>query len=76
MIFDSHVHTVMSCDADTTLQDTIRTAEEKGVGLVITDHMDWEFPAPFPDFGVDLMRFFREYASLRNEQLLLGSSWV
>jgi len=72
MIFDSHVHTVMSCDADTTLQDAIRTAEEKGVGLVITDHMDWDFPAPFPDFRVDLMRFFREYASLRNEQLLLG----
>lgn len=72
MIFDSHVHTVMSCDADTTLQDAIHTAEEKGVGLVITDHMDWDFPAPFPDFRVDLMRFFREYAPLRSERLLLG----
>lgn len=72
MIFDSHVHTVLSCDADTTIAEAIRIAEEKGVGLVITDHMDVEFPAPFPDFRVDLPRFFREYAPLRSERLLLG----
>lgn len=72
MIFDSHVHTTLSCDADTTLQDAIRAAEEQGVGLVITDHMDVDFPAPQPDFRVDLLRFFREYAPLRSEHLLLG----
>lgn len=72
MIFDSHVHTVMSCDADTTIAEAVRIAEEKGVGLVITDHMDWDFPAPFPDFRVDLPCFFREYVPLRSERLLLG----
>lgn len=72
MIFDSHVHTVMSCDADTTIAEAVCIAEEKGVGLVITDHMDWDFPAPFPDFRVDLPCFFREYAPLRSERLLLG----
>ncbi len=72
MIFDSHVHTTFSVDADTTIDEAVRATEEKNVGLVITDHMDWDFPAPFPDFRVDLEGFFREYAPLRNERLLLG----
>ena len=72
MIFDSHVHTTFSVDADTTIAEAIRAAEEKKVGLVITDHMDWDFPAPFPDFRVDLEGFFREYAPHRSEKLLLG----
>lgn len=72
MIFDSHVHTIFSVDADTTIAEAVRAAEEKNVGLVITDHMDWDFPAPFPDFRVDLEGFFREYAPLRSEKLLLG----
>ena len=72
MIYDSHVHTVMSCDADTTVAQAIRATEERGIGLVITDHMDWDFPAPFPDFRVDLERFFREYGPLRSDRVLLG----
>ena len=72
MIFDSHVHTTFSVDADTTIAEAVRAAEEKKVGLVITDHMDWDFPAPFPDFRVDLEDFFREYAPHRSEKLLLG----
>ena len=72
MIFDSHVHTTFSVDADTTITEAIRAAEEKNVGLVLTDHMDWDFPAPLPDFRVDLPGFFREYAPLRSEKLLLG----
>lgn len=72
MLYDSHVHTIFSVDADTTIAEAIREAESKGIGLVITDHMDWDFPAPFPDFRVDLEGFFREYAPLRSENLLLG----
>lgn len=72
MIFDSHVHTTFSVDADTTIAEAMQTAKEKRVGLVITDHMDWDFPAPYPEFRVDLSGFFREYAPLRSEKLLLG----
>lgn len=72
MLFDSHVHTTFSVDADTTIAEAMRVSAEKNVGLVITDHMDWDLPAPFPDFRVDLRRFFQEYASLRSERLLLG----
>lgn len=72
MIYDAHMHTVMSMDAVTTIREAMTAAAEKGVGLIVTDHMDWDFPAPFPDYRVDLDAFFREYAPLRNEQLLLG----
>lgn len=72
MLYDSHVHTTFSVDADTTIGEAVRAAEQQGVGLVITDHMDWDFPAPFPDFRADLPGFFLAYASLRSEILLLG----
>ena len=72
MMYDSHVHTTFSVDADTTIANAVRAAEAKNVGLVITDHMDWDFPAPFPDFRVDLPGFFRDYAPLRSHKLLLG----
>lgn len=72
MIFDSHVHTTLSVDADTTIDQAIRMAAEKDVGLVVTDHMDWDFPAPFPDFRLDTERLFREYGTKRSERVLLG----
>ena len=72
MIFDSHVHTTLSCDADTTIADAIRASEDKGVGIVVTDHLDIDFPAPWPDFRLDVDRMFREYGPLRSERVLLG----
>lgn len=72
MIFDSHVHTTLSVDADTTITEAIRTAELRGVGIVVTDHMDWDFPAPFPDYRVDPEQLFREYGPLRSGRVLLG----
>ena len=35
MLFDSHVHTIHSCDADTTLAQAITAASAKNIGLVI-----------------------------------------
>lgn len=72
MLYDSHVHTTMSCDADTTLAEAILTAREKGIGVAITDHMDFDFPVPAPDFRLDVEQFFREFAPFRSESLLLG----
>ena len=72
MIYDSHVHTTLSVDADTLISDALHMAEEKNIGLVVTDHLDWDFPAPFPDFRLDVDRLFREYGPLRSERLLLG----
>lgn len=72
MIFDSHVHTVFSTDADTTLAQALQVSAEKNTGLVITDHMDVDFPAPWPEFRVDLPGYFRACAPLRSERLLLG----
>ena len=72
MIFDSHVHTTLSCDADMTIADAIRASEEKGVGIVVTDHLDIDFPAPLPDYRLDVDRLFREYGPLRSEGVLLG----
>lgn len=72
MRYDAHVHTTLSCDADTTLAEAIRAAQEQNVGIVITDHLDHDFPIPPPDFRLDVERLFREYGPFRSENLLLG----
>ena len=72
MLFDSHVHTIHSCDADTTLAQAITAASTKNIGLVITDHMELDFPIPPPDFRLDVPHFFAECSPLRSDKLLLG----
>ncbi|WBW98123.1 histidinol phosphate phosphatase [Oceanirhabdus sp. W0125-5] len=71
MIFDSHVHTDFSGDSDMKIADAIKRAEELGIGLVITDHMD------INDYiknrsGFDVEKFFEAYEKLRSDKLLLG----
>ncbi|WP_250858776.1 histidinol phosphate phosphatase [Oceanirhabdus seepicola] len=71
MIFDSHVHTDFSGDSDMKIADAIKRADELGIGLVITDHMD------INDYiknrsGFDVDKFFEAYTKLRSDKLLLG----
>ena len=71
MIFDSHVHTDFSGDSDMKIADAIKRADELGIGLVITDHMD------INDYiknrsGFDVEKFFEAYTKLRSDKLLLG----
>lgn len=72
MLYDCHVHTTHSCDADTTLAQAIAAATDRGIGLIITDHMELDFPIPPPDFRLNVPRFFAESSPLRSEKLLLG----
>ena len=72
ILYDSHLHTTMSVDSDLEVTDAIRIAKENNIGIVITDHMDWDFPIPYPDFRVDLEQFFKEYSPLRSNTVLLG----
>lgn len=46
MFIDSHNHTIeFSSDAKMTVQELLATAQEKGIdGVVITEHMEMDFP--------------------------------
>ena len=50
----------------------LRRAQELGLGLVFTEHFDWEFPGN-KEFGFDAAAYFNEYEPLRGFGLRLGA---
>lgn len=44
---------------------------KKGIGIILTDHMDTNHPKPGM-FVFDIDEYFNKYESLRNDKLLLG----
>ena len=70
MLFDSHVHTKFSADSEMLAQEALKSAEQTGLGLVFTEHLDLE-SSPV-DFTFDPEAYWQEYSSLRGENLRLG----
>ncbi len=70
-MFDSHVHTRVSCDCEMPIEKGIERAKALGVGIVITDHMDIN-PFRGDDFTFDVEAFFKAYEPFRSEKVLLG----
>lgn len=70
-MFDSHVHTAFSVDSKMPIEDAIRTASNKGLGIVITDHMDIN-DYKQDTFIFDVDDFFKTYSPLRSDKVLLG----
>ena len=71
MIFDSHIHTKFSTDSNMDIKNAISTANSKNLGLIITDHMDMNFPGE-KDFKFDLVDFFNTYEIYKSKNLKLG----
>ncbi|MBC9786056.1 histidinol phosphate phosphatase [Heliobacterium chlorum] len=71
MIFDSHVHTRFSTDSQMFIEEAIAKAKSLDIGIIVTEHMDLEYPQPeFFKFNLD--DYFREYDRYRNPRLRLG----
>ncbi|MTV49984.1 histidinol phosphate phosphatase [Heliobacillus mobilis] len=71
MIFDSHVHTRFSTDSQMHIEEAIAKAERLDIGIIITEHMDLEYPQPeFFKFNLD--DYFQEYDCYRSPRLRLG----
>jgi len=71
MIFDSHVHTLLSGDSEMKIGDAIKRADELGIGMVLTEHMDInDYEESYGD--VDLDKFYDEYSKFRGDKLLFG----
>ncbi len=71
MIYDCHIHTKFSTDSTMNIEDAIEVAGEQGIGLIITDHMDYKHCVP-NEFIFDPDEYFNEYGVYRNEKLLIG----
>lgn len=71
MLFDTHLHTKYSADSDMLIKDAVSAAKKLNVGLVLTEHLDYDFPGDTP-FEFDPQRYMAEYAPYRGQNLRLG----
>lgn len=70
-MIDTHVHTIFSTDSNMTLEEALKAAEKKGIGLTLTEHMDLNCPDA-GEFVFDVDEYFRQYGRFKNGNLLLG----
>lgn len=70
-MFDTHVHTKISTDSEMEIEEAIKSAQNKNISLIITEHMDLKFPEEGL-FCFDVDDYFKKYSKYRGENLLLG----
>ena len=71
MYFDSHVHTEFSADSEMKAADALREAAKQGLGLVFTEHLDYDYPsAGTEEFIFDPEAYWTKYEPLRADGTL------
>ena len=71
-MFDTHMHTTpFSTDSCMEIAEVLRKQRQNGLGVVLTEHMDYEFPEP-QVFAFDPAAYFSAYGPYRNDRFLLG----
>jgi histidinol-phosphatase (PHP family) len=73
MMFDTHLHTNFSCDSRMDCNEAIGAAQKLGIGIIITEHLDLDYPENPEEFVFDFNEYFSLLGPLRKEkELLLG----
>jgi len=67
MIFDSHVHSIISFDSEMGFDEAIKAAHKKGLGITFTEHVDFQ-----EGFVFDFNEYPHSYRHLRSDSVLLG----
>jgi histidinol-phosphatase (PHP family) len=70
-MFDGHIHTKFSTDSKMTIEAAIKRANELNLGIITTEHIDFNCPVP-GEFIFDVDKYFKEYSKYRNNKVLLG----
>ena len=71
-MFDTHLHTTFSCDSSMSSLEAIQTASAQGIGIIITEHLDLDYPENPEEFIFDIGDYFSSLDSYRSETVLLG----
>lgn len=72
-MYDTHMHTKpFSADGKMVISEVLKRQEETGLGIVLTEHMDYDFPSE-EIYEFDGKTYFEKYAAFHNEQFLLGA---
>lgn len=72
MLFDTHMHTRFSADSRMTVDEALTRRKELGLGIILTEHMDLDYPETPNAFVFDVDEYFAAYGSLRDADTLLG----
>ena len=76
MLFDNHSHTEVSSDSDMKLLDAISAARKIGLGLVLTEHFDYDYidsrHYKDMDFRFDPKEYWQQYGPYRDDTVQLG----
>ena len=72
MLFDTHMHADYSCDAEMTIKDAMEAAKAAGLGMILTEHWDRDYPTNPESFLFDINDYFKKNAPYRSDTVLLG----
>ena len=76
MLYDCHSHTEFSSDSQMKAADALATARQQGIGLIFTEHYDFDYKESKHykdmDFLFDAKAYWEQYEPLRGADLLLG----
>jgi len=70
-MFDTHVHTAFSTDSRMTIEQLEEKIESEGIGAIITEHIDLDYPDK-DKFIFNPEDYFNSYGNYRSSKLLLG----
>jgi histidinol-phosphatase (PHP family) len=70
-MFDSHLHVDFSTDSHMTITEAVKRAKDLNLGIVITEHMDFNYPVEGV-FKFDPELYFKEFSAIRTDRVLLG----
>ena len=72
MLFDTHMHADYSCDAHQTIVQAIAASKVAGVGMILTEHWDRDYPTNPEEFQFNIPEYFAKNNKYRSERVLLG----
>ena len=72
MIFDTHMHCDYSCDSEMKFADAVAAAQAKNIGMIVTEHWDYDYPTNPEAFTFDIDEYFARFKPMNNENVLIG----
>lgn len=74
-MFDTHNHCEFSCDSKMTLQQAADTAAKLGIGIILTEHWDYEYPTNPEQFLFDREAYFKRTCPCAATTFCWASKW-
>ena len=71
-MFDTHLHTHFSGDSQMLFADAVKAASKAGLGMIVTEHMDIDYPDNPETFVFDPAEYFRALGPFCTDKVLLG----